>query len=213
MRHFALMILLTMLTACAMGPDRARPNVAPPASFRMGAGGEAGSIANLPWWELLKDEQLQKLVRVSLQENKDLAVAVASIEEYQARLASARVDFIPQASANANAPFLARKTPFSFPGFATATSYYMQGSVSWELDVWGRVRRSNEAARADLFAREENRRAVILTLVSSVAQAYFDLRQLDMQLDIAKATLQSWEDSVKIAQARLRQGMISNGSV
>jgi len=209
MRHFALMILLMMLTACAMGPDRARPHVAPPASFRMGAGGEAGSIANLPWWELLKDEQLQKLVRVSLQENKDLAAAVASVEEYQARLAGARVDFIPQASANANAPFLARKTPFSLPGFPTATSYYLQGSVSWELDVWGRVRRSNEAARADLFAREENRRAVILTLVSSVAQAYFDLRQLDMQLDIAKGTLQSWEDSVKIAQARLRQGIIS----
>src|SRR5205823_8259190 len=97
---------------------------------------------------------------------------------------------------------------FSFPGFPTATSYYLQGNLNWELDIWGRVRRSNEAALGDLLAREENRRAVILELVSGVAQAYFDLRQLDMQWDIAKRTLQSWEDSVKIAQARLRQGLI-----
>ena len=81
--------------------------------------------------------------------------------------------------------------------------------MSWELDIWGRLRRSNEAARADLMAREENRRAVVLTLVSSVAQSYFDLLQFDTQLDIARRALSSWEESVAIAQAQLRGGLVS----
>jgi outer membrane protein, multidrug efflux system len=202
----SLAVTLLWLAACAMGPDFKRPKVPAPDSFRM-AEMEGESIANLPWWELLRDAELQRLVRIALQENKDLMVAVASVEEFQARLYSARIDYLPQASVSGNAPVLARNTPFSVDGFPTSTSYYLQGNLNWELDIWGRVRRSNEAARGDLLAREENRRAVILSLVSGVAQAYFDLRQLDMQWEIAKRTLQSWEDSVKIAGARLRQGM------
>ena len=208
MRRLAVLTLSILLMGCAMGPDYTRPKVPTPDSFRMAPEAQIQSMANLPWWELLRDEELQRLVRVALQENKDLQQAVASVEEYQARLGSARIEFIPQTSASANAPVFGRTTPFSFPGFPSATSYYLQGNLNWELDIWGRVRRANEAARADLLAREENRRAVILELVSGVAQSYFDLRQLDMQLDIAKRTLQSWEDSVKIAQARLRQGLI-----
>jgi multidrug efflux system outer membrane protein len=195
-----------MLTSCAMGPDYKRPKLPAPESFRM-TETEGASIANLPWWQLLRDDELQNLVRIALEENKDLQQAVASVEEFQARLSSARFDYIPQASVSANAP-LARLNKINIPGFPTFTSYYLQGNLNWELDVWGRVRRANEAARADLLAREENRRAVILSLVSGVAQAYFDLRQFDMQFDIAKRTLQSWEESVKIAQARLRQGLI-----
>src|SRR6185503_15110628 len=196
-----------LLTACAMGPDYSRPKFPAPQSFRM-AEKEGESIANLPWWELLRDDELQKLVRIALAENKDLQQAIATVDEFQARLGSARIDYIPQATVSGNAPVIARKTPFSVAGFPTPTSYYLQGNLNWELDIWGRVRRSNEAARGDLLAREENRRAVILSLVSGVAQAYFDLRQFDMQYDIAKRTLQSWEESVKIAQARLRQGLI-----
>jgi multidrug efflux system outer membrane protein len=207
MRRFALIVLALLLTACAIGPDYTRPGVSTPESFRMAAK-EGESISNLPWWELLRDEELQKLVRIALKENKDLMAAVASVEEFQARLGTARTDFIPQISATGNAPSLGRLTIVNIPGFPTPSSYYVQGNLSWELDIWGRVRRANEAARADLLAREENRRAVILQLVSGVAQAYFDLRQLDMQLDIARRSLQSWEESVKIAQARLRQGLI-----
>ena len=207
MRRLAAVFFSVLLSACAMGPDYKRPKVPAPDSFRM-AEMEGESIANLPWWELLRDDELQRLVRIALNENKDLKQAVASVDEFQARLYSARVDYIPQASVSGNAPVIARNTPFSVDGFPTATSYYLQGNLNWELDIWGRVRRSNEAALGDLLAREENRRAVILELVSGVAQAYFDLRQLDLQWDIAKRTLQSWEDSVKIAQARLRQGLI-----
>ena len=202
-----LSVTLLWLAACAMGPDYKRPKIPAPESFRM-AEVEGESIANMPWWELLRDEELQRLVRIALNENKDLKQAVATVEEFQARLYSARIDYLPQASVSANAPVLGRMTPFSIAGFPTPTSYNIQGNLNWELDIWGRVRRSNEAALGDLLAREENRRAVILELVSGVAQAYFDLRQLDMQWDIAKRTLQSWEDSVKIAQARLRQGLI-----
>jgi len=206
MRRLALPVLSLVLISCAMGPDYTRPGVSTPESFRM-AGKEGESIANLPWWELLRDEELQKLVRIALKENKDLMAAVASVEEFQARLYIARMDFAPQASIRANAPSFGRQTIVNIPGFPTSSSYYVQGNLSWELDFWGRVRRENEAARADLFAREENRRAVVLQLVSSVAQAYFDLRQLDMQLDIARRTLLAWEDSVRIGRARLRQGL------
>jgi multidrug efflux system outer membrane protein len=110
---------------------------------------------------------------------------------------------------NMNAPVLGRLHGFSAPGFASPFSYFGQGNLNWELDIWGRIRRSTEAARADLMAREENRRAVVLQLVSGVAQSYFDLLQFDMQLDIAKRTLLSWEESVTIARARLRRGVTS----
>ena len=205
--RISLSVTLLWLAACAMGPDYKRPKVPAPETFRM-AEMEGESIANLPWWELLRDEELQRLVRIALNENKDLKQAVASVDEFQARLYSARMDFAPQITTTANAPAFGRLNVVNIPGFPTFTSYYLQGNLNWELDIWGRVRRSNEAARGDLLAREENRRAVILTLVSGVAQSYFDLCQLDMQWDIAKRTLQSWEESVRIAQARLRQGMI-----
>lgn len=210
MRGALVGVLSMLLISCAMGPNYTRPAVQKHEAFRMAeTEAELKSLANLSWWELLRDEELQKLIRISLKENKDLQRAVASIEEYQARLLVARMDFGPQATIQGNAPALGRMTTFTFPGFPNPFAYSLYGNLAWEIDVWGRVRRSNEAARADLFSREENRRAVVLQLVSDVAQAYFDLLQFDMQLDIAKRTLKSWEESVKIAQARLRQGVIS----
>ncbi len=205
MRGLVVASVALMLSACALGPDYVRPDITTPGAFRM-ARAEGESIANLPWWQLLRDDELQNLVRISLQENKDLHQALASIEEFQVRLAIARMDFAPQVGGTVNAPALGRMNATSIPG--ASSNYFIQGDLSWEIDIWGRVRRANEAARADLIAREENRRAVVLTLVSGVAQAYFDLRQFDMQLDIVRYTLQSWEESVRIARARLRQGLI-----
>lgn len=210
MRGLILIALSLLLVSCAVGPDYDRPDVPKHESFRMAeTDRELPSIANLPWWELLRDKELQKLIRVALEENKDLKRAVASIDEFQARALIARMDYVPQVSGIVNTPSFGRKATFLFPGFPNAFNYYTQGSLSWELDIWGRIRRSNEAAFDDLFAREENRRAVILQLVSGVAEAYFDLLQFDMQLDIAKRTLKAWEESVRIAQARLRQGLTS----
>jgi len=204
-----LLLLPTLLLAsCAMGPNYSRPAIDTADKFRM-AQTEGESIANLPWWELLHDEQLQRLIKQALAENRDLKQAVASVEEFQARISMARSDFFPGININANAPAFGTLGGFAVPGFPTPFSYFGQSSLNWEMDIWGRVRRSNEAARADLLAREENRRAVILMLVSGVAQSYFDLLQLDMQLDISRRTLQSWEESVALAQHRLRAGVIS----
>ncbi len=210
MRVLGLLMGCFFLAACAVGPDYSRPALSTPASFRMaGVEKETESFANLPWWDLLQDQELQRLIRTALEGNKDLKRAAASIEEYQARLYIARTDFAPQLSGTANAPAFGRNAQFLVPGFPNVFNYYLQGNLSWELDFWGRVRRSNEAARGDLLSKEENRRAVVLELVSNVAQAYFDLLQFDMQLDIAKRTLQSWEESVRIARTRLRQGVIA----
>lgn len=207
MRRMVPAVLAIVLVACAMGPDYERPKVPVPESWRT-TNAVSDSIANMPWWELLRDDELHTLIRLALEENKDLKRAVASVEEFQARMSIARTDFAPQVSMDANVPAFGRLKGARIPGFPTPFSYSAQGHLSWELDFWGRVRRSNEAALGDLLAQEENRRAVILQLVAAVAQAYFDLRQLDMQLDIARRTLQSWEESVRIAQARLRQGLI-----
>jgi multidrug efflux system outer membrane protein len=203
-----LVLFSLLLSSCAMGPNYERPKIETADNFRM-AEIEGESIANLPWWELLHDEQLQLLIRQALAENKDLKQAVASMEEFQARIFMARADFLPGINVSTNAPAFGTLGGFVVPGFPTPFSYFGQGTLNWEIDIWGRVRRANEAARADLLAREENRRAVVLTLVSGVAQTYFDLLQLDMQLEITRRTLLSWEETVALSQHRLRGGVIS----
>jgi len=207
-RLCAALLSLVLVTGCAVGPDYKRPAIPTAQEFRMTESTDPNSIANLSWWELLRDEELQTLIRIALEENKDLKRAVASIDEFQARALIAKMDFAPQLSNTTSTPALGRKGGVAFPGFPTAFNYYTQGTLSWELDIWGHIRRSNEAALADLFAREWNRRAVILQLVSGVAEAYFDLLQFDMQLGIAKRTVQAWEDSVRISRARLQRGVI-----
>ncbi|HEX7766207.1 MAG TPA: efflux transporter outer membrane subunit [Nitrospira sp.] len=209
MRRLALVLSSGLLLSCAMGPDYSRPDISTNDSYRMAEDGhDLPSLANLPWWELYRDEELQKLIRIALEENKDLERAVATVEEFEARLFIAKTDYAPQMNATANGPVV-REGGVRFPGFANPFNYYLQGNLAWEIDIWGRIRRSNEAARADLLAREENRRAVILQLVGNVAQAYFDLRQFDLQLDIAARTLQAWDESVRISQARYRRGVIN----
>lgn len=210
MRICAVFMALLFVTACALGPDYERPSTESADQFRMtDAAADAPSIANLSWWELLRDEQLQNLVRIALEENKDLQQAASTVEEFQARALIAKSDFLPEVTVSGSAPAFGRKTIFLVPGFSNSFNYYLQGNLAWEIDVWGRIRRANEAARAELLAKEENRRAVVLQLVSGVAESYFNLLQFDEQLEIAKRTLQSWEESVRIAQARLRQGMTS----
>ena len=207
MRILAMIGLSWTLFACAVGPDYSRPNIPTGDSFRMAKAADLPSLADMPWWELYRDEELQKLIRIALEENKDLERAVATIEEFEARLFIARVDFIPQMTGTTNFP-VARLGGVRFRGFPNPFNYYLQGNLAWEIDVWGRIRRSNEAARGDLLAREENRRAIVLQLVGGVAQAYFDLRQFDLQLEIAERTLKAWDESVRISQARHRQGLI-----
>ena len=210
MRGLALVALSVLLISCAMGPDYSRPDISTSDTFRMAEDQkDLPSLANTPWWELYHDEELQKLIRIALEENKDLKRAVATVDEFAARALVAKTDFAPQMNGTVYAPVFGNSKNVAFPGFPNPFNYYVQGNLAWEIDIWGRIRRSNEAALGDLLAREENRRALIVQLVGGVAQAYFDLRQFDMQMDIAQRTLQAWEESVRISQARLRQGMIN----
>lgn len=191
-----------------MGPDFIRPQVDVAEKFRLDPV-EGESIANLRWWELLQDETLQQLIRQALQENKDLKRAIASVEEFQAKSRIAFMDFVPHVDYDANAPAFGTLGGFGIPGFPTPFNYFGRGTLNWEIDIWGRIRRSNEAARAELMAREENRRAIVLALISAVAQSYFDLLQFDIQRDIAHRALSSWEESVAISRAQLQGGIIS----
>jgi len=151
-----LLLISMFLVSCAMGPNFEQPQTSPPDAFRMAIlDGEAKSIANLPWWDLLQDEELQQLIRIVLKENRDLRRAVASIDEFRARALIAKMDFAPQLNATVSTPAFGRKANISFPGFPNPFSYYTQGNLFWEIDVWGRIRRSNEAAREQREAQAQ----------------------------------------------------------
>jgi multidrug efflux system outer membrane protein len=199
------------LSACMMGPDYKKPETPPGDAWRL-TPSTAESLANLPWWDLLKDQELQKLVRIALEENLDLRTATASIEEFRAQLVIAKFDIAPSLDYSGNVfglrntnnnviPIGGAAVPSGNQGDGLSLSYESADvGLKWEVDLWGRIRRSIEAARAQLLTQEENQRAVIIGLVGNVAETYFDLRALDLQVDITKRTLKSWEDSVRISK-------------
>jgi outer membrane protein, multidrug efflux system len=168
----------------------------------------ADTTAVLSWFDLLTDPELRRLVETALRENRDVRVAVATIDEFRARYGVARGDFFPQISLNAQGG----RTRTVLGGSLGATSYNQfqaTANLSWELDFWGRIRRSTEAARNDLLAERENQRAVVLTLVSDVATGYLQLRQLDLELDISRRTLAANRETFRLARRRFDQGLIS----
>ena len=214
-------LALLLLSACKMGPDYTRPATPTGDAWRL-APATAESMANIPWWELLKDEELQKLVRAALEENLDLKVAVASIEQFRAQLLIAKYDLIPSVGYAGGAQYFHNTKdavgigPVNIPNASTntrdGTDFSHESAtagIKWEVDLWGRIRRSIEASQAQLLTQEENQRAVIIGLVGNVAEAYFDLRALDLQVDITKRALKSWEDSVRISKLRFEHGDIS----
>jgi multidrug efflux system outer membrane protein len=223
MRHWIMTAIpVLLLGACKMGPDYQRPETPAEDAWRM-APTTAESLANLPWWELLKDQELQKLIRISLEENQDLRVAVASVEQFRAQLIISKFDLAPsleyQGSAltfhNTNTTALTFGPGTTIPnpsgGSDGGTDFSYQSAsagLKWEIDLWGRIRRSIEAAQAQLLSQEENQRAVVIGLVGNVAEAYFDLRALDLQIEITKRTLKAWDDSVRISRLRFQHGDI-----
>ncbi len=214
-------IVAVLSLGCKMGPDYVRPETPAEDAWRM-TPASAESLANLPWWELLKDRELQKLIRISLEENQDLRVAIASVEQFRAQLIISKFDLAPsleyQGSAvtfhNTNTqaltfgPGLSIPNPSGGSGGTDFSSLFGTAGLKWEIDLWGRIRRSIEAAHAQLLSQEENQRAVVLGLVGNVAEAYFGLRALDLQIEITKRTLKAWEDSVRISRLRFQHGDI-----
>jgi outer membrane protein, multidrug efflux system len=208
------LVVVGVLAGCTVGPDYTRPEVIVPADWRNSP--ERGdSLGDLGWWELFKDPALYELIATAVVANRDLQVAVARVLESRAQLGVARAAQFPQVNAGAsyqytrpfseNSPVLnlngSRSRPFTGDVFETSVD------LTFELDLWGRLRRATEAARAELLASEENRRAVLMTLVSDVARTYFDLLELDRELEIARRTLQTRQESLQLERRRFDQGL------
>jgi len=203
------LLLMTAFGACTVGPDYKRPPVAAPDAFRaQGPALSTTSIGDAKWWDVFEDDALQSLIRLALQQNDDVRLAAARILEAQAQLGITRADQWPSVAANAG---VLGERPASALGFPARNigAIQVQGSVAWELDFWGRYRRATEASRAQLVASEWGRRAVITSLISQVAGAYFDLRALDLELDISRRTLASRQESLRLTQVREQGGVTS----
>ena len=167
----------------------------------------ADSTAALRWIDLIQDSVLRQLVDTSLRANRDMRTALAVIDEFRAQYRATRGGLLPQITANGQAG--RNQTVFGTLGSFTFNQYRATADLSWELDVWGRLRRSTSAAHSDLRAREEDRRALRLSLIGDVATAYFDLRAADLNLAISRRTLDSRRQTLALARRRLEQGLIS----
>jgi multidrug efflux system outer membrane protein len=214
MRKYVPILLVPILcVGCTVGPNYKRPAITVPESYRglateEAAKAETASLGDLKWWEVFQDEQLQALIRSALQQNYDVRIAAVRIFQAQAQLGITRSNQFPSASAGGDITSQRTAKSPRFPEFEE-TSGQVTLSASWEIDFWGKYRRATEAARANLLASEWGRRAVITTLVSNIGSAYFQLRALDLQLEISKETLASRQDSLRLTRLLADHGSTS----
>jgi multidrug efflux system outer membrane protein len=213
-RHAAVLCASAVLAAgCTLGPDYKRPELPLPAAYRGADPGaasptSAATFADLAWWQLFGDPDLQALIKTALAENYDLRVAVSRILQAQAQYTQVRSRQFPTVNAQADAPFTGYVGGDRPPGVSSWSVTPEAGlTFGWELDLWGKFRRATEAARAQILASEDVRNAVVITLVAQVALAYFDLRTLDLDLEISQRTVTSREQSVELVRARLEGGV------
>jgi outer membrane protein, multidrug efflux system len=206
------LFILTLL-GCMVGPNYKRPSIETSSSWRFEEK-EAKEVVNTAWWQQFDDPILNELIQNALEENKDVKIAAARVEEFMGRYRTTRASLFPQVGAGASAgrSRVTEKapTPLTSATENPANDFQVFMNARWEIDLWGKLRRGTQAARADLLGTEEGRRAVILTLVTSVAGAYVNLRDLDMQLEIAKRTSKSREETYNLFQMRFRGGVISD---
>ncbi|MGY2338755.1 efflux transporter outer membrane subunit [Pseudomonas sp. SDO5532_S415] len=214
MRKPPLPLLLCLgLAGCMVGPDYQHPEIDTPAAYRY-ADKEARDLSNTLWWEQFRDPVLNDLIRTALLENKDIKIAAARVEQFQGRYGETRSLLFPQVGLGAQgqrtrSPRDNGPVPLDSSVDPVFNNYQAILSVNWELDIWGRLRRLSESARADLLASEEGRRSVLLSLVSSVASSYVTLRDLDRELEIARTTAKVRGDSYEIFKLRYGAGTIS----
>ena len=209
-------LLAVALCACTVGPDYERPKTDVPAQWRIDFP-KAADVANTKWWEQFDDPALNALIDTALRENRDLLIAAARVDQFIGALTTTRSQFYPQigysADASRNRSSRVGQPPLA-PG---ADPYYTlyQGALSaqWQIDLFGRVRRQSEAAQAQVYASEQGRRGVILTLVTSVAASYIGLRALDRQLEISQATAENYAGTQKIFDLRFKGGVVSQVEV
>lgn len=201
-----------VMAGCTVGPDYAKPSLDTPGDWRIETQ-EARDLSNTQWWQQFADPVLNQLIEEALSENKNLLIATARVDEFLGRYGVTRADLFPQVGAQGSG---ARDrisediTPLG-PTIDNPDSIYQAFlTATWEIDLWGRLRRATDAARADLLSTEEARQTVIQTLVSSVSLGYIDLLNLDRQLQIAIETAQTRKGSLKIFTLRHEAGVVSN---
>jgi multidrug efflux system outer membrane protein len=200
-------------SGCTVGPNYKKPTVQVPGTYRGLPPEEAGktdaaSLGDQKWWGVFQDEQLRSLIRTALQQNYDVRIAGSRILQAQAQLGITRADQYPSVSAGAGITDQHTARGKFFPAFETSTGQ-VNASAIWELDFWGRFRRATEAARANLLATEAARQEVMLTLVANVSAAYFQLRALDLELEISKRTLASRQESLRLTTILADHGSTS----
>jgi len=208
----AALLAAALAAGCAVGPDYERPVIESPERWRIDYP-QAAEVANVPWWEQFGDPVLDKLIVDALTENRDVRIAAARVDQFIGQLTATRSQFYPQVGysldASRNRASRVGQPPLA-PGADPYYSLY-QGALSagWQLDLFGRVRRQSEAAQAQVYASEQGRRGVVLSLVTSVAASYIGLRALDRQLEIARATATNYGDTQRIFEERFKGGVVS----
>ncbi len=214
MNKFVALIGVAVLgSGCTVGPNYKKPAVNVPGTYRGLAAEETGktdsaSLGDQKWWDVFQDQQLQSLIRTALQQNYDVRIAGARILQAQAQLGITRADQFPSVSAGAGISDQRSARSKFFPAFEGSTGQ-VNVSAAWDLDFWGKFRRATEAARANLLASESARQEVILTLVANVSGAYFQLRALDLELEISKRTLASRQESLRLTRILAEGGSTS----
>ena len=190
-----------------VGPDYRRPEVEVPAAWRLGAT-EAFRISNIAWWDQFQDPVLSDLVRTALANNKDLEIATANVDQAFAQYGIARSAQFPQVNGGVSVARERSSANGPLPGGRTVNDYAVNLSASFELDIWGRLRRATESARASLLASQQGKGTVVLTVVGTVASGYIQLRALDRQLEIAQYTSQSLGEAARLQRVRFEEGAV-----
>jgi multidrug efflux system outer membrane protein len=212
MRTCASLACGLLLTGCMVGPNYRRPPIDAPGAYRddsQSSMASAESLGNEKWWEVFQDPVLQQLIRTALEQNYDLRIAASRVLQAQAQLGITRANQFPTVSAGTEA-FSQRnpKISSSFPSYE-ANAGEVDLAVVWNLDFWGKYRRQTEAARANLLASQWGHSAVLASVVSSVATAYFTLRELDLALDVSNKTLAARQDSLRLTSVLAKNGSAS----
>lgn len=203
-------LAVALLSGCTVGPRYHKPQVAVPPAFRNTTPAQqepAASLADLPWWEVFKDPVLQKLIRTGLERNYDVRVAAERILAAREQVGIARANELPQISVNPS--YGGGKSGLIVPNVNTNV-LSVTADLSYQIDLFGGLRRATEAARATLLATEESRRTVLLTLVGDIGTAYYQLLALDLQLQIARETVVAQEKSVVLTKSRADYGVATN---
>ncbi len=208
-----------ILAGCTMGPNYRRPPVAAPPAFRGQPVPSAESLADLSWWEAFPDPVLISLIKEALAANNDLKTAIARVDESRSLAEIARSEYYPRAGYEAGMQrdrgiYKSNPDLTLPPADNKSQNLFLGGlSAAWEFDIWGRIRRSNQAALAELLASEAGRRGVMLSLASAVSQAYFELQELDRRLAIARSSASAFQSTYALFNRRFHAGITSRLAV